>query len=66
MEPGRWLVIDGTKDEDAVFDSVWEAVTGMEKFRRVVEQSESLEEDRAPDHIGETTLFPLSGSQRGC
>ena len=66
MEPERWLVLDGTKDEDAVFGSVWEAVTGMEKFRRVVEQSESSEEHRAPEDLGETTLFPLSGSQRGC
>ena len=56
LEPERWLVLDGMKEEDKVFDSIWKVVTRMEKFRAMVEGSVSNQGEES-----ERTLFSLSG-----
>lgn len=62
LEPERWLVLDGMKEEDRVFDSVWKAVTGLEKFRAILDQS-SVELEKTPTPLGtdEHPLFSMSG-----
>ncbi len=65
LEPERWLVLDGMKEEDKVFDSIWKAVTGMEKFRAMVEDSDPSENISTQDEGSERTLFSLSGNRPG-
>lgn len=64
-EPERWLVLDGMKEEDDLFDSIWKAVTGMERFREMLERPASPEAASPPEEIGEITLFSVSGDQPG-
>ena len=65
LEPNRWLVLDGMKEEDKVFDSIWKAVTGIEKFRAMVEDSRTQEDVSSQREGSEGTLFSLSGNQPG-
>ena len=65
LEPNRWLVLDGMKEEDKVFDSIWKAVTGMEKFRAMVEDSRTPEDVASQGEESEGTLFSLSGNRPG-
>ena len=65
LEPERWLVVDGMKEEDEIFDSIWKAVTGMEKFRRTVGRSDAPEGISISDDSGEPTLFSASSRQQG-
>ena len=50
-EPQRWVVIDGTRSEDEVFDAIWRALTQMDKFDALVGQ------DTPPDR--NMTLFGM-------
>ena len=65
LEPERWLVLDGMKEEDKVFDSIWQAVSRMEKFRAMVEDSDASEDIATQDEESEPTLFSLSGNRPG-
>ena len=65
LEPNRWLVLDGMKEEDQVFSSIWKAVTGMEKFRAMAEDSRAPEDIASQGEGSEGTLFSLSGNQPG-
>ena len=65
LEPERWLVLDGMKEEDKVFDSIWQAVTGMEKFRAMLEHLDPSEGIPKQDEESEGTLFSLSANQPG-
>ena len=59
MEPERWVVIDGMKDEDEVFDSVWKAVTGAAKFRETLKKPSLSEESAIREDAERFTLFSL-------
>ena len=59
LEPERWLVVDGMKEENEIFDSIWQAVIGMEKFRRMVGQPNAPEGASTSNDIGEPTLFSV-------
>ena len=65
LEPERWLVLDGMKEEDRVFDAIWKAVTGMAKFRAMLEDTDSLEDVSSRDEEREGTLFSLSSNRPG-
>ncbi len=65
LEPERWLVLDGMREEDEISDSIWKAVTGAEKFRRILQRPAQSEETPAPEYTGEPTLFSLSAEQPG-
>ncbi len=58
-EPKRWVVVDGMREEDEVFDSVWKAVTGLKKFRDMLDRQDGLEE-MTPKETSEPNLFSLS------
>ena len=50
-EPDRWVVLDAMEPEDAIFERVWKAVQGMNKFQRITEadsQMPLLASDYAP------------------
>ncbi len=64
-EPERWRILDAIKDEDAVFDSVWKAVTDMAKFRETLERPDFPEDAPIRKEAGELTLFSLSADQTG-
>ena len=65
LDPERWLVVDGMKGEDEIFDSIWKAVTGMEKFRRMVGRPDASEGLSTSDDLVEPTLFSASSRQPG-
>ena len=61
MEPERWLVLDGMKEEDEVFNAVWEAVAGTEKFSAMPGQRDESGEISVSPDAGEHPLFSMSG-----
>ena len=65
LEPERWLVVDGMKEEDEIFESIWKAVTGMEKFMQMRDKPVRPEEVPQSQDGSEPTLFSLSAEQPG-
>ena len=58
-EPDRWVVVDATKDEDSVFESIWGHLKGWDEFRELLEPVEYTEGIPDDDPL-QSSLFPVT------
>ncbi len=58
-EPDRWVIVDATRDEDTVFESIWGHLQGLDEFRELLAPVEYTEEVPDDDPL-QSSLFPVT------
>ena len=54
-EPGRWVLIDASQDEDSVFEAIWSHIQGLDEFQEMLTPIEYTESDSL-----QASLFPVA------